>query len=366
MARAKKTKAKRKKTGKRRAMGRKRTTKRGRSRKSTRRVPKRSRKRNAQPGTREWYFRNVMVEPEDAERALQWHGGQGSALYSFGSTAMSNYVSPSMAQRAIDELDSTKSSIKKKAKKGEYSKSEARKDVKDLDSLMGELEKYTIFSDEFESGEDDQNDGFDTYSMELDEVSFERAENRTRRGIKEHVACGDISKKKCKQLQTVYKKQRKKGYGKTRSAKIARGAVRRSKKGSKGTRKRNAFMEPEYVKGTFYDVESTRGEGMLVPGDLVGKSPKVTDFKDYVEGTPRSFEKVEGWFVRLSAPGYMDATDWSGPFKTEAAARKHVEDHYEVDPDSGDELGEMENNPRGRGRGNSDDCLCRKLARGEA
>jgi hypothetical protein len=107
-----------------------------------------------------------------------------------------------------------------------------------------------------------------------------------------------------------------------------------------------AFMVPDYYHGVFYEVEDKHGEGHLVPGDLVGKRPTVRDFDDYVEsGETRSFEKVRGWFVRLSAPGYMDATDWSGPFKTEAEARKHVEDFWEVDPDTGDEL-DYEDNPR--------------------
>jgi hypothetical protein len=107
-----------------------------------------------------------------------------------------------------------------------------------------------------------------------------------------------------------------------------------------------AFMVPEYDHGTFYEVEDRRGEGYLVPGDLVGKKPSVRDFADYIEsGEPRAFEKVRGWFVRLSAPGYLDATDWSGPFKTEAEARKHVEDFWEVDPDTGEDL-DYADNPR--------------------
>lgn len=100
-----------------------------------------------------------------------------------------------------------------------------------------------------------------------------------------------------------------------------------------------AFMVPEYSTGPFYEVTDTRGEGTLVPAELVGSRPKPADFADYIDGTPKEAEKVKGWFVRLSAPGYMDATDWSGPFDTEQEARAHVRDFWEVDPDSGDRLG---------------------------
>ena len=99
-----------------------------------------------------------------------------------------------------------------------------------------------------------------------------------------------------------------------------------------------AFMVPEYHKGMFYAVETDMGHTDLVPGDLVPKKPKRSDFHPYVEGTPEEFEAVHGWFARLSAPGYMDATDWSGPFKTKKKAEEHIEDTYEVDPETGEHL----------------------------
>lgn len=45
----------------------------------------------------------------------------------------------------------------------------------------------------------------------------------------------------------------------------------------------------------------------------------------------------EGWYSRLSAAGYMDATDWHGPYKTSEQALKEVMDVYEVD-ENGDSL----------------------------
>ena len=32
--------------------------------------------------------------------------------------------------------------------------------------------------------------------------------------------------------------------------------------------------------------------------------------RDYCEGTPQSWENIQGYGARLSAPGYMDCTEW--------------------------------------------------------
>ena len=35
-----------------------------------------------------------------------------------------------------------------------------------------------------------------------------------------------------------------------------------------------------------------------------------------------------GWYHRLSAPGYLDCTDWTGPFTTEEEANSDLCDMY--------------------------------------
>lgn len=43
------------------------------------------------------------------------------------------------------------------------------------------------------------------------------------------------------------------------------------------------------------------------------------------------FEPAPKWFARLSAPGYMDCTDWSGPYDTEAEAKVYLDAEYPED-----------------------------------
>ena len=55
-----------------------------------------------------------------------------------------------------------------------------------------------------------------------------------------HMACGDLSKKRCDQLNAVYESSRARGYSKKRSAQQARGVVRKQlKRDKKKGRKRN-------------------------------------------------------------------------------------------------------------------------------
>ena len=87
-----------------------------------------------------------------------------------------------------------------------------------------------------------------------------------------------------------------------------------------------AFMTPNYDHGTFALITNRRGESTLVPAR----------YENILEG--ETVEYVDGWFCQLSASGYTDQTDWSGPFETEQEAREYIADHYDVDPDTGDEL----------------------------
>lgn len=99
-------------------------------------------------------------------------------------------------------------------------------------------------------------------------------------------------------------------------------------------------MIPQIEFMAAYHIETNCGTE-CVPADLVGDSATADSLSMYLEGKPRPDaepERVEGWFARLSAPGYMDCTEWSGPFDTEKEAREHIADMFDVDPDTGEDI----------------------------
>lgn len=112
----------------------------------------------------------------------------------------------------------------------------------------------------------------------------------------------------------------------------------------RGKRKSAAFMVPEYDQDDFYGVETNDGYE-LVPGHWLNGVPKTNqDIDDaaVLEGDPvdptAAPEVHKGKiFTRLTAPGYMDKTDWNGPYDTMDEARKHWWVEEQLDPDSGDD-----------------------------
>jgi len=70
------------------------------------------------------------------------------------------------------------------------------------------------------------------------------------------------------------------------------------------------FMVPCTLCEDFIEFE-WQGETNVVPADVEGILP------DDIQIIERYQDK---WFARLSAPGYMDATDWNGPHDTEEEA----------------------------------------------
>lgn len=78
-------------------------------------------------------------------------------------------------------------------------------------------------------------------------------------------------------------------------------------------------MEPETYYGVMLEVD-----GDYYPADMFTAEYVATEEKCDVEDVIEH----EGWFARLSMPGYMDCTDWSGPFETEAEALEYLNELY--------------------------------------
>lgn len=92
------------------------------------------------------------------------------------------------------------------------------------------------------------------------------------------------------------------------------------------------FMVPEVYEGSMWVVEDVWGQSFSFPADMFSKK----EARNYVSHA-RSTESMSGIFVRLSAPGYMDCTEWDGPFTTEEEALEHLKETYDLE-DEEDEL----------------------------
>lgn len=110
-------------------------------------------------------------------------------------------------------------------------------------------------------------------------------------------------------------------------------------------RRRNPFMTPEYARECMWVLDTNYG-GVVVPDEAVSTKRPVPPkrdwmrvFGDYIEGDRiLDVDKECGWWARLSASGYMDATDWDGPYDTLEEAKEALERMHDVDPDTGEEL----------------------------
>lgn len=95
-----------------------------------------------------------------------------------------------------------------------------------------------------------------------------------------------------------------------------------------------SFMKPEVVRGDWYEVEDKRGETSIVPTD-VGLADWIDDLKDGESVTITLH--VDTWGGRMSAPGYLDCTEW-GLYKSEADAIRWLREEYETDDEEATRL----------------------------
>ena len=115
----------------------------------------------------------------------------------------------------------------------------------------------------------------------------------------------------------------------------------------------DSFMQPQIEQGYWWCVETSNGTESF-PGDLyhdecvaVGDTydadncewfdEVATGLLQYCEGKDiQYFQLRKGWGCRLSAPGYMDCTEWS-VFDTREAAEGYLKETY---PEDEEEVGE--------------------------
>jgi len=62
----------------------------------------------------------------------------------------------------------------------------------------------------------------------------------------------------------------------------------------------------------------------------------VEKIRPYVEGKPQAWENIKGYGARLSAPGYLDCTEWT-VFETAEEAKAYLDENYSDEEEQGDE-----------------------------
>lgn len=92
------------------------------------------------------------------------------------------------------------------------------------------------------------------------------------------------------------------------------------------------FMQPQVYKGQYFSIETTEGTE-IVPSDVIGRTvgTAAEAFENYVSGSiedpDECIECKSGWLARMSAPGYMDCTEWT-VYDSEAEAWEQLLKDY--------------------------------------
>jgi len=97
----------------------------------------------------------------------------------------------------------------------------------------------------------------------------------------------------------------------------------------------DATMETETMFGEWIVIDGVYGVSVY-PGDHFYEGDALADYL----GTDRlaeniskveKCETVQGWCARLSMSGYLDCTEWVGPFTSEQAAADYIHETYRED-----------------------------------
>lgn len=104
------------------------------------------------------------------------------------------------------------------------------------------------------------------------------------------------------------------------------------------TKRTAAHMVPEYYNGVMYYIPDLDAAMDYYPANEFSRAEVAKLAEDHGLANDPKVDTAKGWFVRLSAPGYLDTTDWEGPFGSENEAKAHAKKSFGVDPETGMEV----------------------------
>ncbi len=88
-----------------------------------------------------------------------------------------------------------------------------------------------------------------------------------------------------------------------------------------------SFMQPQITHEHFQIIETTK-EGTIVTPEVCAEYPGNDDAAKAYDVEPSDVSIVFGWGARLSAPGFMDCTEWV-VFDTKKEAAEHLLEMFE-------------------------------------
>jgi len=88
----------------------------------------------------------------------------------------------------------------------------------------------------------------------------------------------------------------------------------------------STFMVNAIEYGIFYVGETTEGTVILHPDVFE------IEREHYQLLNGKRWRKEPGWYGQLSASGYLDCTEWSGPYSSEQEADEALNDMYDGEP----------------------------------
>jgi hypothetical protein len=94
-----------------------------------------------------------------------------------------------------------------------------------------------------------------------------------------------------------------------------------------------SFMQPEIARFTMLLIDNVHGETQYIPAVVASPNPTPADLAEYADGDlsdNAEITAVTAYWARFSAPGYLDCTDWHGPYDTKADATTGLADTYDV------------------------------------